>query len=179
MQTVTWRPKTNPEYDALFEQLRVVQYQNTAHPLWNNYSADHFYKECTALTIVFNNGAPEFCGSILKWTCWPAGVYRIVNRFWKINPLPGALPEATASSGPFIRSQLEWVYKHTDCQLAFISRESKHWQRWAVKQLTNFGLDFAYNHNRYLTCVNEDDTTCWQTIVYHGNEDLLKHWKHK
>ena len=180
MHTVTWKPNTLPEYDKLFETLRSQHYQNQEHPLWQNYSAEHFQNECSALSIGFNNnGDPEFCGSILSRTCWPSRVYRILNRYWKINQV-GLLVEPSLVSGNILDSQIRWVFNNTDCELVFISRENKYWQRWGAKKfMEKFNLEFKYNANRYLTCDNTEYEGCWQRIIYYGNEKLLDTWKNK
>jgi hypothetical protein len=180
MHTITWKPNTLPEYDTLFETLRNQQYQNREQPLWQNYTAEHFQNECSALSIGFNdNNEPEYCGSILSRDCWPAGVYRILNRFWRINQV-GRLVDFSPISKTLIDSQIQWVSENTDGELVFISRENRYWQRWGAKKyMEQFNLEFKYNANRYLTCDNTAHEGCWQYIIYHGNEKLLDTWKNK
>lgn len=180
MKAVTWKPGTDTLYDPLFDHLRERHYRNQDHHLWKNYNRDHFYQECTALTISFDeNDLPIFCGSILKRDCWPEKTYRILNRLWGVRPETIIIKKAHPSNGSFVKSQIDWLKENTDCELVFISRESEYWQQWTVNTYKSFDLDFYFNDREYLTCHNEDDSSCWQRIIYQGNIDLLKEWKHK
>ena len=40
-----------------------------------------------------------------------------------------------------------------------------------------FELMFKTDNYKYLTCPNEYDSTCWQKIIYYGDESLLTQWK--
>jgi hypothetical protein len=74
--------------------------------------------------------------------------------------------------------QIDWLTKNTDCQLYFISRQTANWEDWCIRQFQKqFNLSFTNGTYKYLTCPNECDDTCWQTIIYNGNKDLLTQWK--
>lgn len=180
MNVITWKPGTNPELDNLFDHYRQHQ-EISNHRLSANYSKD-FYKFSVAFTIAFNeNNEPEICSSIANRDCWPQGAYRILNRLWKTKNYrirhSKFISEAMVGNA---RSQIEWLKNNTDCQLYFISRETGNWMQWTADHFFNqYGLNFKIGPNKYLTCPNESDTSCWQHIIYNGNQRLLKKWKQK
>jgi len=181
MYAETWRPGTNPVLDNLFSELREKQYNDKLHPLWQNYTAKHFLS-CDALTISFNDdNVPVLCASILKRSCWPDKTYRILNRFWSCKQLDGAIKQLPFEKGLMIKSQINWLKNHTDYELYFISRSGSRWQKWSSEQYEHrFGLGaFHYDSYKYLVCDNCADDSCWQTIVYQGNEKLLEQWQRK
>ena len=179
MHTITWKPGTNPEMDELYDILRDQQYRDTGHRLHNNYSKNSFtHAGIIAYTICFNdNNDPEMCSSISSRDCWPKGVYRILNRLWKhSNKI--AFPRVMSTSfGNSTQSQINWLKENTDYQLYFISRQTNNWENWCIKHFyDDFNLEFKTDNYRYLTCPNQDDDTCWQKIIYNGDESLLLQW---
>lgn len=178
MRTITWVPGTDVELDQLFDNLREQQYQDRSHRLWKNYSKANF-NSAVALTICFNDlGDPEMCSSISSRECWPSGAYRILNRLWKhSNKI--AYPRVMSDSfGSSAQSQINWLKNNTDCQLYFISRQTDNWENWCIANfLDRFRLPFKTDNYKYLTCPNECDGTCWQKIIYNGNESILSQWK--
>ena len=182
MTVITWRPGTSTEYDQLFDNLRELHYNDHTHRLWKNYSKNSFdYAGIVANTIYFdNNNVPEVCSTIGSRECWPAGVYRILNRTWKANNKKTFLKKISDSMGQTIISQINWLRENTDCELYFASRQTKNWEKWGVENLkSQFNLIFNFTEHKYLTCPNECDDTCWQNIIYYGNENLLTQWKRK
>lgn len=180
MKTITWVPGNDNELDKLYDSLREKQYNDKTHRLWKNYSKEQVH-EASAFTIHFNtNGEPEVCSSIVKRNCWPDHTYRIMNRTWKQINKKSHLKEISQSMGEIIKSQILWLEEHTECELYFISRQTDNWMKWGTKNLKRqFDLDFNIGEYKYLTCANECDTTCWQYIIYSGNQNLLNYWKHK
>lgn len=179
MYAETWRPGTNAELDNLFDEIREKFYRAQQHPLWENYNAKHF-QSCEALTISFdNNNYPYLAASILKRSCWPPRAYRILNRFWSNKMSVGSIKNLPQEKGLLLKSQIQWLKDNTDSELHFISRSSKYWQKWSADQYEhNFGLGtFYYDNYKYLVCDNCADDSCWQTIVYQGNSELLKQWQ--
>jgi hypothetical protein len=182
MYTEIWIPGTDAELDKLFEQLRTQQHSDTAHPLYRNYIAEAF-KECSALSITFENDKPIVVSSILARDCWPKNTYRILNRFWKVHE--HRLPHLDRNHGmtvfsKTVRTQLNYAEKELGADLIFMSRQHDNWQKFTKKILTEkVGIEFKYNDHKYLTCGNEQDDTCWQKILYRGNETLLTDWKNK
>jgi len=178
MHTVTWRPGQNKEFDSLFDDLREQQYQDRSHRLWKNYSKENF-NNAVALTICFNDlDVPEMCSSISSRDCWPTGAYRILNRLWKhSNKI--AYPRVMSSSfGSSAQSQINWLKDNTSYQLYFISRQTDNWEQWCISNFRDrFSLPFKTDNYKYLTCPNECDDTCWQSIIYNGNETTLSQWK--
>lgn len=182
MHTITWAPGTNPEMDTLYDTLREQQYQDTSHRLYENYSKNSFaFAGIVAYTICFNDaGIAEMCSSISSRECWPAGAYRILNRLWKhTNKI--AFPRVMSPSfGQTAQSQIDWLKENTDYQLYFVSRQTDNWEQWCIKNFQKqFNLTFETDNYKYLTCPNECDDTCWQKIIYNGNEQLLTQWKRK
>ena len=178
MYAITWEPGTNPEMDNLFDQLREAQYNRHEDRLWKNYSKDSFVF-AVALTIVFDdNNNPEACSSIATRDCWPQGAYRILNRWWKHTNRAVFPRNPTPGTTHLLHSQLEWLKANTNYKLYFISRDSPNWGILAAKQFNKIGIPFDEpNNTQYLTCPNECDDSCWQTIIYHGDKDLLTTWK--
>lgn len=179
MRTVTWRPGSDQELDQLFDFYRQQQYNDLDHRLRENYTKD-FYKFSIAFTIAFNDkDEPEICSSIAKRDCWPNGAYRILNRLWKTKNhriihskfISQAMAENTIS-------QIEWLKENTNYSLYFISRESPHWMKWTADRfLSQYGLEFNLGINKYLTCPNEMDKSCWQYILYNGDISIFEKWK--
>lgn len=181
MRAITWRPGSDSLYDPLFEHLRELNYRKKDHPLWQNYNQEHFYNECLALTIAFNqHNIPVLCGSILNRDCWPPNVYRIINRLWSVWQGEGPIRNLMPEGEHLLRSQIEWLQENTDVELIFISREAPNWQQWTVDQYkNNYNLEFDYDHYRYQVCATPNDDSCFQRIIYQGNENLLKQWARK
>jgi hypothetical protein len=181
MNAITWKPGTDSLYDPLFDYLRELHYRDKTHHLWSNYNREHFINEAAALSIVFDSdGNPTHCASVLKRSCWPDKVYRILNRLWRVDRYDGPIKNIDSNGGLLMKSQLEWLKANTDCELAFVSRESKHFQKWLIDQCrTNYELNFEHDDYLYLTCPNPGDTSCWQRIIYQGNNSLLESWSRK
>jgi len=181
MEAITWAPGTDPEFDQLFDILRIQQYNNKSHRLWENYSSDAF-KSAVALTICFDdNNLPEMCSSIAYRDCWPANVYRILNRLWKTHDFrKGGAPNGMSPSfGISAKSQIDWLTTNTNYELYFISRQTNNWKEWVIRNFQQvYNIDFKTDDYKYLTCPNECDATCWQKIIYNGNKQLLNQWKH-
>lgn len=174
----TWKPGTDKSLDDLFEILRENFCQSEQNSLW--YTKKHF-EQCSALTISFDDDTPIFCSSILERKIWPPGVFRIMNRYWRIGNNHTLLKTISQGSGEMTISQLEWVYRQPNFELAFISRQSDYWQSFIAKEYyQKYGLKFEIdNHNKYLTCDNIKDSTCWQKIIYQGNSNILSQWNRK
>ena len=177
MHTKIWRPGTDLELDQLFESLRQVQYQDQSHPLWKNYSQSAF-KECIALSIVFDDDHnPTHCSSIINRSCWPKKVYRVLNRMWKISRI-SISTFASPNICLMIKDQADWLKNNTDCELIFVSRQHNNWREMLIRDFDlHSNLKFKYNEYNYLTCVNENDDSCWQKIIYQGNQELLTNWR--
>ena len=180
MKTLTWKPGTNPEMDSLFENLREQRFNDRSHRLWENYSKDGF-KYAVALTICFDDfDIPELCSSISYRDCWPKNAYRISSRLWKHSNKIAYPKRMSASFGETAKSQIEWLSENTDWELCFISRQSGNWEQFAIENFQRLiQTEFKTDNYRYLTCPNECDDSCWQKIIYHGNEDILKLWNRR
>ena len=178
MKTTTWVPGTDPTLDQLFDNLREQQYQDRNHRLWKNYSKENF-NTAIALTICFNDdGNPEMCSSISSRECWPNGAFRILNRLWKHSNKIIYPRVMSDSFGQSAQSQIDWLRNNANCQLYFISRQTDNWENWCIKNFRDrFNLEFKTDNYKYLTCPNECDDTCWQKIIYHGDENILLKWK--
>lgn len=176
-----WKPGTDQDLDRLFDHLREQQYNNHQDPLWPNYSAEAF-NDCAALSIFFDSdGVPEVCSSIAERSVWPAGAYRICNRFWKPNNrLKGFNSQLSEGFVETVRAQIEWLKNNTDSGLCFISRQKTGWQRHLSTKLNDrLGTCFRYDKYRYQTCPCSTDETCWQNIIYDGDTGLLNSWSKK
>jgi hypothetical protein len=178
MQTITWAPGSNVELDILFEELRLSHYNDHSHRYWTNYSPDAF-KMAVALTICFDDaGIPEMCSSIASRSCWPDGAYRILNRLWKANNKIAFPRKMSPSFALSAKSQQEWLEKNTDYKLLFISRQTDNWQQFGLDNFQHrYDMIFKTDNYKYLTCPNECDDTCWQFIIYQGEEQVLEKWK--
>ena len=183
MYTKIWTAGTNKELDDLFEQLRQEQYQDTSHHLYKNYSKESF-EECSAISLTFDqNDKPYFGSSILQRPCWPNSTFRIANRLWKIKNQRSSILDKRNGMimfGNVIEAQLNYCYQHLNAELVFMSRQYNNWQKFAQDILMkHIGILFEYDSQLYLTCNNINDDTCWQKIMYHGNQSLLKDWRIK
>ncbi len=175
-QAITWT--VDPVLDEIYEDLRKKHYLKAGHRLYKNYSNKHV-NEVSAKTIYWgHSGEPEIVCSILSRPCWPDNTYRILNRLWKPRMMTGPIFDINEGFAKVLEDQLSW------CQLrgargVFMSREGDgNWQQWAGEKLSSMtGLEFAMPDEKFLTCNSEQDTSCWQKIIYHGNVEDLASWK--
>jgi len=180
METLTWKPGSNKKLDKLFDELRQSHYSDKSHRFWKNYSKESF-DFSIALTICFaDNGIPEMCSSIASRDCWPKNTFRILNRLWKHSNKIYYPKVMSPSFAETAKSQIEWLNKNTDWRLYFISRQSDNWENWVIKNFSQrYNLKFDKSPYKYLTCSNECDDTCWQKIIYFGDDTVLEEWKKK
>jgi hypothetical protein len=180
MKTITWEPGTNTHLDNEFERLRQHQFDNKNHRLWKNYGKDAF-AFAVALTICWNDfEEPEMCSSISIRDCWPDNTYRILNRLWKHSNKISYPKKMSPSFAETAKSQISWLEKNTSCKLFFISRQTENWGDWVLRNFQEvYGISFESDNHYYLTCPNEDDETCWQRIIYHGDSRVLDKWKRR
>jgi hypothetical protein len=181
IKTEIWKPRTRPKLDKIFDDLRQKQYADTAHPLYANYTKDSF-NECERISITFDDDIPICCASIIKRTCWPDGVYRILNRFWKVNEERLNLLNTSTRMqrvSDCIKSQQEYCFKHFKAELVFISRQEDNWQKFLIHSIkNNTGYTWNFDEFKYQTC-NDENENCWQKIIYFGNDSLLESWNKK
>jgi hypothetical protein len=176
-KVTTW--VTDFTLDESYESLREEQYSKT-HRLSKNYSKHHV-SEISAKSIYYgSDGQPKIVCSILHRPCWPDGVYRILNRLWKPDMNTGPTFGIDEGFGELIKSQAAWCFEN-GAKGVFMSRETKpHWQSWAqpifVEQT---GIEFYAPTQKFLTCNNECDDSCWQYILYYGDNSLLNTWKQR
>lgn len=178
LKSITWNKGNNPDLDDLFDQLRQKRYEDKSHRLWANYDKK-FLDHVEALTICFEDDIPIICSSISYRSCWPNDVYRILNRTWK----SGKQRKYSKTVGPrilnIVASQTQWLNNNRKPSLTFISRQTVKWTTFVAVGLREFGMDYKTDEYFYLTCPNECDQTCWQKIVYTGDESKLQEWKRK
>lgn len=175
-KAITWT--VDPVLDAIYEDLRKKHYVKIGHRLYKNYSKDHL-AEVSAKTIYWgHSGEPEIVCSILARPCWPDNTYRILNRLWKPEMLTGPIFDISEGFAKILEDQTSW------CELRgakgiFMSREGDgRWQRWANAKLTKMtGIQFYMPGDKFLTCNNEDDDSCWQRILFNGDVATLDDWK--
>ena len=181
MTCLIWAPGTNQKLDQLFHELREQQYQNRQDPLWANYSEAAF-QDCVALSVYFDSqGQAETCSSIAARTCWPVGAYRICNRLWKsANRRKGLKRGISTGVIETVRDQISWLRQNTGCRMVFISRQYSGWQQHLAQGFNvSVSTNFRYDKYHYLTCPDQDCETCWQRIIYDGDESLLETWHRK
>jgi hypothetical protein len=180
MNTITWKPGTRLDLDHLFDELRQKHYEDQSHRLWKNYHRDAF-KNVLALTICFDDeGTPEMCSSILERDCWPKGAFRVLNRLWKCNNKILYPRVMSPSWGLSAQSQFKWMQENVQYKLCFISRQSVKWKKFTQEEFARqFNIHWKTDNYQYLTCPNEQDESCWQSILYLGNDDLLTNWRRR
>ena len=180
MKTITWAIGSNKDLDQLFNKLREQQYNRQDHRLWNNYSTD-FLQYVIACTICYDDrDNPVMCSTISSRDCWPNRAFRILNRLWKPDQRIKFPRVMSASFGYSAISQIDWLKNNTDCELYFISRQTPNWEKFVILEFKRqFKIEWSSTTNKYLTCPNECDDSCWQTILYQGNSQLLELWKHR
>jgi hypothetical protein len=175
-RVTTW---TNDDtLDAIYEKLRRQHYIKSGHRLYKNYSSKHI-NEVSAKSIYWgHSGEPEIVASILSRPCWPENTYRILNRLWKPALLTNPIFDISEGFSKLIEDQISW------CELRgaegfFMSRQGNTaWRQWAVakfKEQTD--LEFYLPDEKFLTCNDESDDSCWQNIIYVGNKEKLSQWK--
>ena len=166
--------------DSIYDHLREIHYSKKNLKLHSNYSREH-NKELSAKSIYWDsNKNPKIICSILQRSCWPTGVFRILNRLWKPDINSGGIKTIDPGFGLLIQHQLEWCLAHGATGV-FISRSVLgNWRSWAAKHFQKeIQIDFYIPNNLYLTCDNENDKSCWQEILFHGDKTLLNKWKCK
>ena len=179
MRTIIWAPGAEPAYDRIFEDLREQHYNDHSHRLWKNYSKEAF-EQVAALSIYYgDSGEPEVCSSTTQRECWPVGAYRIHNRVWKSSNKKQFLRKVSPSMGYSAKTQIEWLKQNKQPKLFFISRQTNNWDDWMIEHFKEYGIHFKTDNYMYLTCPNECDDTCWQRIIYTGDESLLEQWKRR
>jgi len=180
MYARSWVPGTDKNLDNLFDTLREKRFVDSSHRLHKNYDKNHF-KNVSLLTISFDeNNNPKYCSSVIARDCWPKNVYRILNRLWKIDLQSGPLQNLAEEGRIMMYSQIKWLFDSTDCKLYFVSREGNYWQKFVVDEYKNrYKLDFSYDDYKYQTCTTPNDNSCWQKIIYRGDESLLQYWNKK
>ncbi len=179
MKTHTWSADSTHPLDVLFEDLRLQHYNDKTHRLWSNYD-EGFLKFCIAKTICFDeNQQAIMCSSIASRDCWPSQIYRIMNRTWKPNTRLSIATKLSKFTIATAQSQIDWLNENLKYKIAFISRQTNHWQDLLITNFNNNGFRFEKDKYYYLTCPNECDNTCWQKIIYQGDDELLKFWKRK
>lgn len=183
MYTKTWKPGEDQELDQIFENYREQQYSNYDDPLRLNYSKKAI-SQCQALSITFDHsGNPLVLSGILRRPIWPNNTFRICNRFWKVKE--ERLIAVDKSTGlhivsKAIQDQTTYAKEYLNAELIFLSRQYDNWQKFVVKQVRKHtGLEFQYDNYKYLTCDNLEDSSCWQKIIYLGNDTLLNSWLRK
>lgn len=181
MYTRFWIPGTNSELDDLFEILRQKHYNDESHRLHNNYSRESF-DEVSVLSISYENDEPIMVSSILHRDCFPDRAYRICNRTWKVKEHRLEQASTTGPSPIFaemVLSHVDYVKQNLDYSLLFISRQTNNWQRFGVRSFKKYNVDFSYDNYKYLTCNDKDCESCWQYIMYIGDDSVLENWERK
>jgi hypothetical protein len=94
------------------------------------------------------------------------------------NPVP--IKDYSTVGLELLKSQINWLNENERCDLLFISREAKYWQKWTVGQFEKNEIhDFKFDGHKYLVCNSPTDDSCWQRIIYQGKEELLEQWSRK
>ena len=177
-QVTTWT--TDSVLDQIYDDLRKKHYIKSGHRLFKNYSEYHI-QEVSAKSIYWgHSGHPEIVASILARPCWPEETYRILNRLWKPNMHTNPVFEINEGFTKLIEDQINWCELH-GAKGMFMSREGDtNWQQWVVAKLTGqTDLSFFIPEEKFLTCGNEEDESCWQKILFHGDVDQMLTWKNK
>lgn len=177
-QVTTWI--NDPILDEIYEDLRKKHYIKSGHRLYKNYSQSHI-QEVSAKSIYWgHSGEPEIVASILARPCWPDGTFRILNRLWKPAMMTKPIFDIDEGFALLIKDQVSW------CELRgakgfFMSRQGdSNWQQWAAEKLSEqTELEFYLPEEKFLTCNNEEDDSCWQKIIYYGDRNELSSWKNK
>jgi len=177
-QVTTWIK--DDVLDSIYEDLRKKHYIKTGHRLYKNYSEYHI-QEVSAKSIYWgHSGEPEIIASILTRPCWPAGIFRILNRLWKPAMLTNPIFEISEGFVKLIEDQISWC-EIRKAKGAFMSRQGDTaWREWAIHELQNkTDLKFYLPPQKFLTCATEEHNDCWQKIMYCGDESELDNWKKK
>lgn len=177
-QVTTWT--SDKVLDSIYEDLRNKHFSNKSHRLYKNYGPEHV-AELSAKSIYWgNDGEPKIVCSILSRPCWPDNTYRILNRLWKPNLNTGDTFSIDQGFALLIKDQYQWCLNQ-NADAVFMSRQTDgRWQQWAAKFLEEMtGLQFQLPSEKFLTCGNELDDSCWQRIIFIGNNTVLNNWKHR
>jgi hypothetical protein len=163
--------------DEVYETLRKQHCAKPEFRLNKNYGQEHV-KEVSAKTIYWNDsGEPEIVCSILIRPCWPANTYRILNRLWKVVPLTDPTFAISSGFSKIIQNQISWCTSNNAVGV-FMSRQGPgNWQKWANEILSKqTNINFYLPDNKFLTCDNTQDDSCWQKIIFHGDTTVLNTW---
>jgi hypothetical protein len=101
-------------------------------------------------------------------------------KLWKPKLNSGSIFDIDQGFGMLIENQLAWCNQH-NAKAVFMSRQTDgKWQQWASKILTNMtGIEFYLPPEKFLTCSNEFDQSCWQKIIFYGDKNILSNWSSK
>lgn len=177
-KVTTWT--VDPALDAVYEDLRSKHYANTSHRLHSNYGPEHV-AELSAKSIYWGiDGQPKIVCSVLSRPCWPDNTFRILNRLWKPKLNSGDAFSIDNGFALLVQDQLAWCTSH-GARAVFMSRQTPgRWQEWASSALSNMtGISFHLPDQKFLTCSNEHDESCWQRIIFVGDTSLLNNWKNR
>lgn len=177
-QVITWT--TDSVLDQIYDDLRKKHYINSGHRLFKNYSEYHI-REVSAKSIYWgHSGRPEIVASILQRPCWPDKTYRILNRLWKPDMHTNPVFDINEGFTKLIEDQINWC-KLRGAKGMFMSREGDtNWQQWVVSKLSKqTDIEFYIPDEKFLTCNNEEEDSCWQKILFHGDVDQMSTWKNK
>jgi hypothetical protein len=161
-----------------FEEGRKLQ-ENRGDYFSSNYSLDNFvFNDQTAFSIGYKNNKPYLFSTIFRRPSWPQGAYRILNRTWKTNRQTNISKAIDSIFLDMVDSQLDWLTKKSDFEVAIISREHNSINTLTnVRDLLNMrGHAFCLHSSRIWVC-NGLANNCFQDILYTGKSEIISTWK--
>lgn len=146
-----------------------------------NYTLDNFkFEDQTAFSIGYKNNKPYLFSTIFRRPWWPLGVYRILNRTWKISRQDNLSKAIDPIFLDMVDSQLAWLRDNSNFEVAIISREHNSRNTLInVRDLLNIrGHKFSLHDSRIWVCKGPSDN-CFQDILYTGKGEIVSTWKLK
>jgi hypothetical protein len=175
MKTSIW--VTDLVLQQVFDQERDKISQST-HPLAANYSTWFDKNEIIAYTMSHDGNNVFLCSTIGRKSHWPIGVYRILNRLFKGEPVDIVTKHIGHVWMDHVEEQIKFLQSVPGFRTAIISRKQgyKRTLRKFQLELLERNLQFTIASNPIWVCNDYHNPECLQDILYYG-EDCLNEFK--
>lgn len=175
MKTSIW--VTDPTLQQVFDQERD-KISQSSHPLAVNYSTWFDEKEIIAYTMTTEDNNVYLCSTIGRKAYWPPGVYRILNRLFKGEPIDIVTKHINHFWMDHVEVQIKFLESFPEFRSAIISRKQGYKRTLGKFQLELLerNLQFTIADSPVWVCDDYHNPECLQDILFYG-EDCLSEFK--
>lgn len=168
MKTSIW--VRNTKLQKIFDR-ELDKISQSNHPLAVNYSTWFDAKEIIAYTMTWDKDNVYLCSTIGRKDYWPKGVYRVLNRLFKGQPVDIVTKHISHFWMDQVCEQINFLEKNIpDFQMALISRKQGY--RRALdkfkQELENRSLHFSLHTDPVWVCNDCSNPECLQDILFYG-----------